>query len=84
VLYIAGKSYLSGRCSPFSRMWRIRSRYWYSSCRGEEFSRAISSPCFREIGVTNSGSVIEGAIVVFWGGCEVNAGCGKMLGEDDA
>lgn len=26
------RTYLSGRCSPSSRISRTRSRYWYSSC----------------------------------------------------
>lgn len=26
---------LSGRCSPFSKMFRMRSRYWCSSCAGD-------------------------------------------------
>ena len=26
------RGYLSGRCSPFARILRIRSRYWCSSC----------------------------------------------------
>ena len=66
-------AYLSGRCSPVSRISRIRSRYWCSSCV-VSFGGGSVSICLDVIGVILSiflgdigamGSVssIEGAIV---------------------
>lgn len=55
--------YLSGRCSPFSRISRIRFRYWCSSCGGDCLA-VIASLDLRGMFITGtgSGSKIEGAM----------------------
>ena len=54
--------YLSGRCSPVSRISRIKSRYWCSSCLSSLVVPGARSTTFGVMRAAASGSISEGAI----------------------
>lgn len=58
----AALKYLSGLCSPVSRISRIRSRYWYSSWFADSL-RATLTSVFVGISATGCVSKIEGAMM---------------------
>ena len=66
--------YLSGRCSPSSRMSRIKSRYWYSSCeaswRGALCVGASWGLSWTSGPLAGPSSVVaEGDILCMWNMC---------------
>lgn len=77
--------YRSGRCSPVSRISRMRSKYWCSSWVGSTFAGVVPLVDSILVWTMNSASVVEGAIFVrFYVVFQFSSSIEGLMKEEDA